>query len=190
MTARLVLVGVIAILSHGIVDLGAYEVIEMIAPLWVWGSAMLGIAGGVVFAMLRDNSKLARMCVVATATVTGVIAFSMLGSVIASIGPATLLAPVLWGALAAKDLVVASMPYSTPLDVILADRPDLVIVLALLARNRAEDAHTLLVEELEHSVGYSPERLALLRADIRSLEEELTKLDRESVEETVDSKEE
>lgn len=176
MIFRLIAIGLIAVFSPKAFVSPAYAVVSMIAPLPVWGGVMIGIGLWILYAIYKDNSKWARIGVVLCAFITGIWAFSMVGAVVADRVYVTLIGPIIWGALTAKDLVMASMAYSAPIDKVLANRPDLIFALGLLAKKRTVDTRDMLLAEMEKTDIYNEDQIAALRRDVDELECDLATL--------------
>lgn len=132
MICRLIVIGLTCLLDPASFT-GGYTIIAGIAPLWFWGSVMISIAAGGVCAIIFDNAKLARIMVLLSAVITGMWAFSLIGAAIDGV-LSSIVTPIVWLSLTAKDLVVVSIPYAQPVDKILMERPEVKEALEEMAR--------------------------------------------------------
>lgn len=95
-------------------DTPSFDSLRSLAPLLVWGLAMLFGAGHLTYAAITGKENQARIALIVSASVTGFWAAGF--AIVYSRGLATVVAFVLLGALAAKDLIVLAQPLRSPFE--------------------------------------------------------------------------
>lgn len=93
----------------------SFTVIKQVLPLQAWGVLLLFVGVNAMLALIYENEWWARLTITASVGATlawsaGFLAAGLQGQLAAPIGP------IIWLAMALKDLVVAAMPLRSPFE--------------------------------------------------------------------------
>lgn len=99
-----------------------FQAMAQIAPMTAWGVGLITLGLLIVLALILDIARMGRIVLVIIAAITGFLGFTLLFE---STQVDYVIVSILLLTLAAKDLIVVSTPFASPIDKLLEQRPEI-----------------------------------------------------------------